>query len=97
MVIFVKVWDKWCQGIVGDNRWVEFVGDDGKGHNVHYLFKADIGIYPSGRTIEMKNKGVAVSLAPVEGVGEYFVFWDEKPAEPYFKDEWPEWEVLGEW
>ena len=27
---------------------------------------------------------------------ECIVFWDEKPAEPYFKDGWPEWEVLGE-
>ena len=32
----------------------------------------------------------------IESYGKRFVIWDERPAEPYFKDGWPEWEVLGE-
>ena len=95
----MKVWDKWSSELVGRECWVEFIGNDGHGKNVHYLFRAEVGFLPlekAGPTIETKRNGRTVSLTPIDALGDCIVFWDEKPTEPYFKDGWPEWEVLGE-
>lgn len=83
---------------MGKEIWVEFAVDDGKGTLLHLLYKGEIGFLPlkkAGPTIEVRRDGRVACLTPIDACGKCIVFWDEKPAEPYFKDGWPEWEVLG--
>ena len=101
-----KVFPKDSDGVhewLGEGRWCEIVGYTMKGEKIHWLYKCDTEFIPfrgAGPTVRTKIPhdltASTMSYIPLEKYGELFVFWDEKPTEPYFKDGWPEWEIISE-
>lgn len=84
--------------------WLEVIGQDESGKKRHYLVYSgristtmdffdslSCGIQPL--KIE-SGEWSTLLYAPMDGSQSNAV-WFEKPTEPYFKDGWPEWEVIG--
>jgi hypothetical protein len=82
--------------------WLEVIGKDGSGERRHYLVYSGrivMSIFDSLgwgiQPLEIKSGEWSTLLyAPMDGSQSNAV-WFEKPTEPYFKDGWPEWEVIG--
>ena len=85
------------KGWSGRDCWCESVSIGRGGEKRHLLYKCEDGFIPYYHTApsvlvdghEYKSAGMTM-----EEFGKSFVYWDEKPTEPYFKDGWPEWEEI---
>lgn len=101
-----KVYSLESRGFVGKRCWLEVVGydliigQDGEyeiGPKMHKLIECDVEFMPflrnpAFRVTDATNRSSYIAMS---AYGQHYVFWDEKPTEPYFKDGWPEWEVIG--
>ena len=93
-----KVYARDDANLFGFRKWVESIGINIAGRKIHTLFYVDVWHFPERADIVMaegkrENKEFAIHML-MDKYGEYFVVWDEKPTEPYFKDGWPEWEII---
>ena len=86
--------------------WFEMVGWEGYekngdgtyGKRVHRLMRCTVEDWNDNdilTIVKYPERSPSV-YAIKERYGDLFVFWDDKPTEPYFKGGWPEWEELGE-
>ena len=97
---FMKCWIEYAGESSHEDGWWKSVF---KSHSLWFGLAA----YPTGIgsgcgpwkvIVEIRGDAIRppVTVAfQIEDYGKRFVIWDEKPTEPYFKDGWPEWEVIG--
>lgn len=98
-----KVYDITDRRYMHKECWYEGVGytvgaDRKINGKLHWLFRCMVGPYPSEtqaivEVTQIPDEKPSI-LTLMDKYGEMFVFWDEKPNDPYFKEGWPEWEVI---
>ena len=85
---------------VGEGRWVEAIYYESVGGLEgirHILMKCDVEFIPMEQSptffCRQANGGIKMYL-PMVKYRRLYVIWEKKPTEPYFGENYPQWDII---